>query len=275
MHLLAALGHHVIVQPVLCERDVVGAFALGDLGLVVGKAILQPAAMNIERLSQILSRHDRALDVPARIALAPWAWPAQYMFGCGLAPQMEIGRMTLLRVCLDAHRVLQHRDLLAGQLAVIRIRLHRKVHIAVDCIGVPAREQLLDQLNLLDDVSAGARRDVRALDAQGIHILKVTAGVALDHFHRLHLVAPRALEYAVFAGIEDMADIGQVLHVQHVTLAINVAQVTHDDVERHVRLGVPDMRWTIYGWPAHVNTHASLVYRLKQFLLSGQRVVDL
>ena len=70
-HLLAADRDEVVVDPVLHERFPGEAFALGDLALVVGEHVVHPAAVDVERLSQVLHRHRRALDVPSREPRSP------------------------------------------------------------------------------------------------------------------------------------------------------------------------------------------------------------
>src|SRR5690625_5340940 len=73
--LFPAQGTPVPVHPVTGERLACPA-RLGKFALVVREDQVQAAAMDGELVTQVLGAHDRALDVPARIALAPGAVPA-------------------------------------------------------------------------------------------------------------------------------------------------------------------------------------------------------
>src|SRR6476620_104106 len=66
-HLLAADGDPGVVQPVAREPEP-GRARLGLLVLVVREAQVDAAAVDVERLAQVLAGHRRALDVPARAA---------------------------------------------------------------------------------------------------------------------------------------------------------------------------------------------------------------
>ena len=50
------------------------------------------ACMDINLLTQVLLGHDRALNMPARTALAPWGLPVRLAFFFRL-PENEIGRI--------------------------------------------------------------------------------------------------------------------------------------------------------------------------------------
>ena len=77
-HLLAFHLQEAVVHPDLGQRMIVmGAFALGDLVLVMGKHQIDAAAMDVEGLAQIFARHGRAFDVPAGTAAAPGRIPAR------------------------------------------------------------------------------------------------------------------------------------------------------------------------------------------------------
>ena len=54
--------------------------------------------MDIKGLAQVLGRHHRALDVPARITPAPGTGPAQDMALLGLFPHRKVSRVALVRI---------------------------------------------------------------------------------------------------------------------------------------------------------------------------------
>jgi len=65
---LGSLDHEVgAVHPVTDEGPlpVTGALALGDLGLVVGKDVVDAAAVDVDGLAEQACRHRAALDVPS------------------------------------------------------------------------------------------------------------------------------------------------------------------------------------------------------------------
>src|SRR6478672_7890022 len=58
-HLLGAEVHHAVVQPVAGQRPALGTFTLGDLVLVVREDEIVAAAVNVERLAEVLAGHRR------------------------------------------------------------------------------------------------------------------------------------------------------------------------------------------------------------------------
>ena len=74
VHLLAGEAQHPVVHPDARERPAERS-RLRDLVLVVREHEVEPAAVDLELRAEVLLRHDRALDVPARAADAPRATP--------------------------------------------------------------------------------------------------------------------------------------------------------------------------------------------------------
>jgi len=69
-HLLAARSDPQVVHPEAGE-PAAGCAGLGELVLVVREAKIDPAAVDVELVAEVLTGHRRALDVPARAAAAP------------------------------------------------------------------------------------------------------------------------------------------------------------------------------------------------------------
>ena len=67
--------HESIVHPELGHRFAVARFALGDLVLVMGENQIEPTAVDVERFAEDAPAHGRALDMPARSAGSPGAFP--------------------------------------------------------------------------------------------------------------------------------------------------------------------------------------------------------
>src|SRR5690606_18244695 len=86
--------HQPIVHPVLRLRLAMAAFALRDFVLMMREDEVEPAAVDVERFSEELTAHGRALDVPAGAALSPGTFP-RGLAGLGPFPEREIGGGTL------------------------------------------------------------------------------------------------------------------------------------------------------------------------------------
>src|SRR3954469_15463878 len=104
---------------------------------------VEPAAVDLERRPEDLLDHRRALDVPAWPAPAPRRLPPRVLRrGLVRLPEREVARVLLERVrllLLDLIRTL------AREAAVFGIRGDAEVDVAVDRIGVPRLDQLLDE----------------------------------------------------------------------------------------------------------------------------------
>src|SRR5271165_6764885 len=89
------------VHPDVRERHTERRFGLRDLVGVVRADVIHAAGMDVERLAEKVPRDRRALDVPAREAIAPWRRPAQQMvfeFALELEPEREVGSIALFAI---------------------------------------------------------------------------------------------------------------------------------------------------------------------------------
>ena len=68
---------------------------LGPLVLVVGELEVEAAAVEVEALAEQVERHDDALGVPARAAVAPRRRPRR-LARLGQLPEREVGRVALV-----------------------------------------------------------------------------------------------------------------------------------------------------------------------------------
>src|SRR5690606_34862461 len=93
------------------------ATGLRDLVLVVRKLQIEPAAVNVEARPEDVVGHGRALDVPARPALAPWRRPV-WLARLGALPQHEIERIALGLVHVHARPGPQVAQTLAREAAI-------------------------------------------------------------------------------------------------------------------------------------------------------------
>src|SRR5262245_48650125 len=100
------------------------------------EAQIEPAAVDVEGLPQVLDRHRRALDVPAGPSLAPRAIPRRLAW-LGVLPQGEVARVFLLRTRLDSRAGFQLFRVEAAKLAIILVARHIEVDVAISRVGVP------------------------------------------------------------------------------------------------------------------------------------------
>ena len=133
---------------------------LGQLVLVMREAQVEPTAVDVEILAEVLRRHGRALDVPARSAPTPRSRPRG---GAGLAgfvrlPQSEVPGVLLaphVRIVRGFHVL----EALVGQFPIVRPRGGREVDIAavIECrVGIPRVDESIDEFDHLGDVPGGA-----------------------------------------------------------------------------------------------------------------------
>ena len=81
------------MEPVFTQALAVSALGLGDLILMVWEAEVDSAAMKFDGFTFEGSiDHGRALQVPARAAFAPWAFPVVVtVFRLAALPECKVG----------------------------------------------------------------------------------------------------------------------------------------------------------------------------------------
>ena len=151
-------------------------FALGDFIGMVREGVVNAAGMNIQRFPQMAAADAGALDVPARIAQTPGAFPFQLLilkFGLG-EPQHKIRLVPLVGVFLhafaDAHGqiflLLLVKNIIFLQLGGV------KIDVAPSQIGVPLVDQPLNHFDKIWNAGGGGFHHVGPLDIQFAAILK-------------------------------------------------------------------------------------------------------
>ncbi len=210
--------------------------------------------------------------MPTRVTPPPRRRPLQDVGLGRVDPEREVLRVALFVADGDALSGFHILDLASAQFAVLVERFNAEVDRAVHDVGVSARDQGLDHLDLLRDVSRRARRDVRPGHAQRVHVGKVLAHVLFHDLHGLDPLAAGALQDPVLAVVEQMPDIGDVLHIPQVVAA--VAQPAHDHVEGDIGFGVAQVGVVVDGWTAHIHGDLALGHGFEGLFLSGQEVID-
>ena len=235
------------------------------------------ATVDVELLSKVLLPHHGALQVPAGEAVSPRGRPTHYVLRLRLLPEGEVVRSALVTLTVQLTGAFQ-RCLkgTAGKDAVVVVLvvfLYVEVHAAVALVGISGGKDLLNGLNLLYDVAAGAGLYGRALAAQKAHGLMVALGVVLDNLHGLQLFQAGFLCYLILAFVGIVLQMSYVRDVAHVAyLVAKVFEQPEQHVVRDAGAGVAQMGVPVHGGAADVHSRPALMYGLEEFLLAGQRI---
>ena len=224
------------------------------------------AAVEIELLPKVFQRHRRALDVPAWTSLAPGAVPGR-LARLRRLPEREVHRVMLALVDLDARARLHVLELPAAELAVA-VELFDAVEdvAVVERVGVALVDKRLDHLDDVRHRLAHARVAVGAMYIERVHGVEVHLDVAVrDVFPRRVLRVRRADDLVV--------DVGEVLDVVH-RHALG-GEEPADDVPRHKRARVADVRGVVRRDAAAVDADLPLLQRVKLLFAARHRIVDL
>ena len=252
---------------------------LRDLVLVVREDVVDAAGMDVEPLAEVFEGHRRALDVPAREALAPAGRPLERALLAGGLPQREVGGVALVVLDVAGGPVARPEiiERVARQLPVALERRDRVVEVVVvGAVGVARILEPLGEVEHLGDVLGRAREDVGREDVDE-RLVVVERGLVCgrDLGGRLVLEA-RLNEHPVLASIElvvaQVADVGDVLDVEHLDAVIQ--QHAPDEVREEVAPQVADMGVAVDGRAAGVHPDATRLQRLDGPHLAGQRVAQ-
>ena len=217
---------------------------LRDLVLVVREDQVEPAAVDLEHGPEVLLRHRRALDVPARPAAAPRRVPPRVLaFLVGL-PEREVAWILLQRRLLVLLGRVARRLLVAvaaREPAVVREARDAEVDVASGRVGMARRDELLDHRHDLRDRLGRLRLDVRPAEAEAARVLDVPAARIGGE-----------LRAGAWGGRVDLVvDVGDVLGQLHV-----VARALEPPLQPqrdHERARVADVDALVDGRPAEVH----------------------
>ena len=157
-----------------------GAATLRDLVLMMREHQIQPPGMNVERLAEIVARHGRALDMPARPSrrVGKGIFPSRLIFAARL-PENEIGRIALVRCDLDACTGDHVLPASSGQGAVCRHFRDTEKHMAFGGIGETTVDQCLDHVDHATNELGRPRLMIRRQRAKRGNILVKTGNGVL------------------------------------------------------------------------------------------------
>ena len=243
------------MHPEIGEARADPRLGLRDLvGMVDGDVVLA-AAVDVEEVAQVFLRHRRALDVPAREALAPGAVPFHLPLLARRRefPEREVGRVALFPE-VDALARLEPLHIEPGEVAIVLLLRG----VEVDAVGGLVRVAVLldvgDECDLLPDVVGRLAQNGGVFDVEPLHVGEECVGVELRDLPGGLAGPPGALFHLVLAGIgigREMADIGDVHHVpDRIPVPFeNAPQCVHE----HERAEIADVLVVVDGRPARVD----------------------
>ena len=266
-HLLLADGQVFAMAPDPDERLPGRRLGLGDLVLVVGEDVVDPAAVDVQALAEQGHAHRRALDVPAGAAAAQAGVPADVVRPHRL-PEGEVAGVLLgvvVGIHPAAHPSHQSGGRDAGEPAVRRKAGDAEVDAALAAVCDPLRLQALDQGHHLLDVAGGPRVVVGPADAEGIDV----GEEALDPRGGL-----RRQPLVVLGGVVDqpVVHVGQVHDVGDPREA--ALQPSAQDVLEEEGPEVPDVGTVPDRRAAGVEAHVAGLQGRDRLEPAGQGVVE-
>ena len=242
----------------------VRGLGLGNLVLVVREDEVEPSAVDVEGLAEVLLAHRRALDVPPGTASPPRRVPRRLARLLGL-PEREVEGLPLLLAGGDALARPQLVEVAPGKTGVPGPARDLEVDVPLGHVCHATVEQLLDEREDLRDDLGHARGHVGLDQAQRGGILLESPDVPLGQRGRVLCRLP--------CRVDDLVvDVRVVPDVRDAVPA--VSEITHHDVEDGERPGVADVHPRVDGGTTHVQTHFTGAERLERLLATGQRVVD-
>ena len=172
-HLLAVDPQVGAMHPCLDEWLTRRGLGLGDFVLMVREKVVDSASVQVERLSQILHRHRRALDVPARTPASPWRIPSYR--AVALLPSLPKREVTDILLVVFVGRApgagLLMIEVDMSQLAVARELSHVEVdRPVVAFVGHALLNQLRDERYHLRNVVGRRRIHLRRLNVKLLQI---------------------------------------------------------------------------------------------------------
>ena len=211
------------MEPVFAPRVAEIRFALCNLVRVVRKRVINAAAVNVEVFAEVLDADAAALDVPARVAHAPRGIPFELLVVklrlC--KPQYEVALGALVFVLFHAvtHAYGEALFLHVAENIIVFELGGIKIDVAARDIRISLFKEHLYHVDERIDAARRRNDDLRALDAKFFAVTEKCVGIELRNLHDGLVLAARALEHLVFAGVGiagKVADVRDVHGAGHV-----------------------------------------------------------
>src|SRR5437660_880394 len=264
-HLLLVDLHEPIVDPIPSEFLARRSARLGDFVFVVREDKIHASAMDVERFTQVVDRHGRTLDVPARAAGTPRTRP-RWFTGLGGLPQRKVHGVALPIIHFDARPGQEVLRLSFRQTAIGWIGLYLIIDITIQSVRVPLRNQRLNHCNDVRDMLCSLWFDIGLNNSEAPHVLLVGDKILLCNFCR---------GFPFLRGAVDdlIVDVRKVSHVLHSVPA--EPQVVPYDIKDERATRMAQVRIIVDRHSACIHPDSLRFQRLEDFLPAGQRVEDL
>ena len=169
---------------------------------MVREAEVEAAAVDLELGAEVLLRHRRALDVPARASGPPGRVPLRVLVRLRRLPEGEVAGVFLQVARLLGDHVVRLR---ARERAVRGIGRHAEVDVAAGLVGEPAVDQLADESDYLRDDLGRARLDVWPAEPELVGVVDVPLRRLLGQLGAPHLL-PRGRLVDLVIDVRDVLD---------------------------------------------------------------------
>ncbi|MNM92625.1 hypothetical protein D3C81_1049640 [compost metagenome] len=217
------------------------------------------APVDIQCITEQLTGHRRAFDMPAWSSIAPGTGPINFT-RLGRFPEDEILRVLFTLIHIDSNTELQFIDVLMGQLAVFLKFASTVKDVATMLISVPSALKLLNKIDNQGHILRNPRIGGRTRNPQSIQILIVSFNKCLCDFRncRAHLIG--------FADqlIVDIRKVHDKVHVIFQSL-----QIAANHVKKDSRTRIPNMNITINGRSAYIYLSFARLLADEPFFLTG------
>ena len=254
-----------------------GAFRLGYLVGVVHLNVVDPAAMNVQALAQMLHRHGRALDVPARKTHPPRAGPLHLalLIGGRKLPQRKVGGVAFAFGHFHASAGLEARYVQPGELAVVgELRRVEVYPVAGDLVGVSLFGKRADQIDLFGDVVGRAAPNSRLENVQASHVVAKRVPMCLGKLPDVLALAPGADDHFVLALVGVAGEVADIRDVHNVAdVVAGPQQHALEDVLEDIRAEVADVGVVVDGRSAGVEADLAGRDRGERLFPAGQCAV--
>ena len=219
------------------------SFALCNFIFVMRENQVLTAAVQIERIAQIVRRHRRAFNMPARATLTPWRFPVWFTRLCSF-PNSKVQRIFFLVIDINSSTCLQFFHRLTGKLAIVGKRSGAEVNIAVGFICMTAFHELLHHVNNQIHVFCYFRMDVCIHNIQAVCIGLVFPNIPFGKFRGWHALF-------VCPTNDFVINIGEILYISH--FIATIFQIPPQHVKRTDWAGISDMNIVVNSWAAGIN----------------------
>ena len=265
-HLLAVHFKMRAMHPRIYELSSCGSLSLSDFVFMMREKIVDSACMKIKRFAEILHRHGRAFNMPARAPAPPWGIPADgtvtflprlpkrkiadilFVIFVGRAPR---ARALVVKINMSKRPV-------TGEFADIEID-----RAVVRLIRYSLLHKFFNERDHFRNVICRRRVNFRTLDVESFQIGKKSVLVSA-------CVIIKRLALLIRVSDCFIVDIRQIHHL------LNAHSAKLDDAAQHILKRVcaeiTDMGKVVYGRPARIHANYIAFKRLKFLGLPGKRI---